>query len=686
MHEYNIQLGIFCESKKIKNFYIDTLSNIIGQEVNIQGFSLEEGFESPDFFIPVVLASHIHLLERAEIFFPNSTIIYGKKALDGYNLEKVILLPKGKKVLMVNNTLIAVEDTIKNLIDLGLDHLKYIPYFKREDVDLTGVDTAISPGLLYLCPEHIENKIDIGFRMFSVETFLDILLALNLNLKYLNIYVNRYNNLLMNTSRRLAEILAKSEIQRMEQETIISQVNEGIMAINEHGSTMLINPALKKMMAWPDDQVESSAAEFLRELRIRDQSFTMADQIDDRLIHYNGKDLVYSKTPYPGANTTHYILTIKDVSKLQRLEKKVRQELHVKGHVAKYNFSDIWGRTPKIIAAKDKAMMFAKNENTILIIGESGTGKELFAHAIHNNSLIKDGPFLAVNFAAIPETLVESELFGYEGGAFTGARKEGKAGMFELAHGGTIFLDEIGDAPLSIQARLLRVLQEKEIMRLGGMKVIPIDVRVIAATNRELRIYSQEGKFRLDLFYRLNVLSLETPPLRELKEDFSDYLNHYFAKKYNTKKIVSREVMAILLKYDWPGNMRELANVADYFYFASGDRPEIRPDDIPDYIRQEVLTLNQADMSDLAYKIQDREQAMQLYNILRILADHKMEKIGRNRMNAILSKKDLHYSEHTLKNGLTLLNSLGLIETGRTKQGSRITAKGEEYLSCQERR
>ena len=201
------------------------------------------------------------------------------------------------------------------------------------------------------------------------------------------------------------------------------------------------------------------------------------------------------------------------------MENIVRTNLMKRGHTSKYDFSNIIGKSKKITETKEIARKLARSNSTLLLIGESGTGKELFAHAIHKASNKQHGPFVAVNFAALPENLLESELFGYEEGAFTGARKGGHAGLFEQAHKGTIFLDEIGDASMKIQARLLRVLQEKEVLRIGGTKIIPIDVRIIAATNKNLEDLVSAGKFREDLFYRLKVLPIRIPPLRERKED-----------------------------------------------------------------------------------------------------------------------------------------------------------------------
>ncbi|MFD2444862.1 sigma-54 interaction domain-containing protein [Bacillus sp. CGMCC 1.16607] len=234
---------------------------------------------------------------------------------------------------------------------------------------------------------------------------------------------------------------------------------------------------------------------------------------------------------------------------------------------SKYSFHDLIGEGPSFQMAKKLAERISGSQSAVLLLGESGTGKELFAHAIHANSTRSSFPFVPINCASIPEHLLESELFGYEDGAFTGAKKGGKKGQFQIANYGTIFLDEVGDMPLSMQSKLLRVLQEKEIQRVGGQSSIPVDVRVIAATHRDLEKMVEEGKFRKDLYYRLNVIKIEIPPLRKRKEDIpliATNLLNKLEKKFFRKGIkLSEHVIERLQQHSWPGNIRELENVLE---------------------------------------------------------------------------------------------------------------------------
>lgn len=268
------------------------------------------------------------------------------------------------------------------------------------------------------------------------------------------------------------------------------------------------------------------------------------------------------------------IATFQDVTEITEMEERIRRKTHAKGLNAKYSISDIVGTSQGIQNAKDRAMKFSQVNSNVLIVGETGTGKEIFAQSIHNLSKRRNGPFVAINCAALPENLLESELFGYVEGAFTGARKGGKPGLFELAHNGSIFLDEISELALGLQGRLLRVLQEQEIMRLGHDQVIPINVRVIAASNKDLKTLVNKGEFREDLMYRIDVLRLPIPALRERREDISQLVDH-FIQKYSNKfdkfiDGITAEAKELLIRAEWQGNIRELENVCERLVVLSG--------------------------------------------------------------------------------------------------------------------
>ena len=268
---------------------------------------------------------------------------------------------------------------------------------------------------------------------------------------------------------------------------------------------------------------------------------------------------------------------------------------------AKYSLNDIVGDSAETKAGKEQVRRIARSSSNVLITGESGVGKELFAHSIHQESPRREAPFVRINCAAIPETLLESELFGFEEGSFTGAKKGGQPGKFEQAEGGTLFLDEIGDMPFAMQAKLLRVLQEREFERIGGKEMIRINVRIISATNADLESLVQKGGFRRDLFYRLNVLSLRIAPLRERREDIPNLIYHFLSAIYQESGLYatfSQECIDALACHHWPGNIRELRNVVEKIALEAEGRVA-KAEDIPNYIRRSSThSLSSAPPSD----------------------------------------------------------------------------------------
>lgn len=268
--------------------------------------------------------------------------------------------------------------------------------------------------------------------------------------------------------------------------------------------------------------------------------------------------------------------TLDSAKKLMReySEYEFYREEYRSRNSSQYSFDKIVGNSPRFAEVKKAGYKAAKTLFPVLLTGETGTGKEVFANAIHNNGERREKPMVSINCAAIPNELLESELFGYEEGAFTGAKKGGKKGKFELASGGTLFLDEIGDMPLGMQAKLLRVLQEKEIEKIGGYKPIPVDVRIIAATRKNLPQMIEAGEFREDLYYRLNVIHIELPPLRERREDIVELASYFLNRlnsDYKSGISLSPEVRDCFVNYDWPGNIRELDNVIKSAYAACED-------------------------------------------------------------------------------------------------------------------
>jgi transcriptional regulator with PAS, ATPase and Fis domain len=366
---------------------------------------------------------------------------------------------------------------------------------------------------------------------------------------------------------QIVENSRKTYYQAARLEAAFNAITDGVVITDENGDVVVSNPNAENILGKKSTVGEKFIDDAL-DSRYRASAETIKPQYDylreigDRMINASNIPVEWN------SDFVGMVNIFEDVTKIQRLEQRIRTQLHKKGLFAKYHFDDIITQSPSMESVIRIAKTFAETNLAILIEGESGTGKELFAQSIHNASRRSDGPFVAINCAAIPEHLLESELFGYEAGAFTGASKSGKVGYFELAHGGTILLDEIGEMPTMLQTRLLRVLQEKEVMRLGGSKYTPVDVRVISASNQSLLEMTERNDFREDLYYRLNVLNIKIPPLRNRRDDIEPLTRKYLAKNASVvDEELLNKILPAMKSYDWPGNIRELQNAAQRLNF-----------------------------------------------------------------------------------------------------------------------
>ncbi|AUA37625.1 sigma-54 interacting regulatory protein [Clostridioides difficile] len=379
--------------------------------------------------------------------------------------------------------------------------------------------------------------------------------------------------------KKLLDTLGEEKFNNEVLRNILDGIKDGVIAIDSNGSIILYNESAKNML-----KVERKCALNKYILDVFPKMEWMLDclhekeDVEDRKIRNINNLIVNTRTTLIKVdNSTYGVLgIIQDITKLQNLERKIRFDLNQKGLYARYTFDDFLFKDKLTREFIEEAKKIGKSDYTTLLYGESGSGKEIIAHSIHNISKRKDRPFVAINCATIAENLLESELFGYEEGAFTGARKGGKRGLFELAHGGTLFLDEINSLSFNIQTKLLRVIEERQIMRIGSDYIIPLDIRIIAATNESLTEKIVMGTFRADLFYRLSSLEINIPPLRDRREDiiplFNNFVNEVLKddglngiNSIDENFVLTKDEMDKLYNYSWPGNVRELKTIAQKY-------------------------------------------------------------------------------------------------------------------------
>ncbi|MCH8179215.1 MAG: propionate catabolism operon regulatory protein PrpR [Proteobacteria bacterium] len=380
------------------------------------------------------------------------------------------------------------------------------------------------------------------------------------------------------------EVARAGRIQQAKRErlnTLLAQLSDGVISVDQHERIETLNPAMAQWLgiepgAWLGRRLSAACPELSLQATLR-----LGQPEREKIERVRGRQLIVNRVPIVEQGVlTGAVLSAQDPISIQRVDRHLRTRAQSHAASGRYELAQFAGRSEASRRVQTLAQRCAHSAATVLLLGESGTGKELIAQGIHRASDRRDMPFVAVNCAALSETLLESELFGYEDGAFTGARRGGKVGLFEAAHKGTIFLDEVGEMPLALQSRLLRVLQEREVLRVGAVEPTPVQVRVIAATHRDLAEHVAQGRFRLDLYYRLNILRIEVPPLRERLEDLPDIAASLLDKVRDRLGGPARRTMggeaggtawpslwqALLAQaphHAWPGNVRELDNLIE---------------------------------------------------------------------------------------------------------------------------
>lgn len=459
---------------------------------------------------------------------------------------------RSRKIAVIGPPSLAVAaETINKIAGVPTEiYVQSGPFVPTENiVDLAvnnGCDTIVGGGTAYLAATR--KNIQVSFVKPDAETIWDAL------------------------DHAVKTVL----IQRIEREkqatlkTVMDHSPEGLMLIDGDGTVSIHNEFVDKRLSFPrPGENPLSFGGLLPKLAATyEKSLQTERGIGNELFSVGGATYSASFVPiaYKGKRKSTLFI-FQDVDNILEMEAQIRKKIHAKGMQAKYAFSDIVSRDPSMHAIIEMAKRYAAVDSNVLVEGETGTGKELFAQSIHKASSRKEQPFVAINCAALPEHLLESELFGYAAGSFTGASREGKKGLFELAHNGTLFLDEISEMPLSFQGKLLRALQEREIRRIGDDKIIPVDVRIIAATNKNLRSMAKGGLFREDLYFRLDILEIAIPPLRERSCDiiplFSLFLETYARKFGKPLPELPVECRRLLRSHPWRGNIRELKNIAE---------------------------------------------------------------------------------------------------------------------------
>lgn len=648
----------------------DMISSIFGDYLRCFGRSLKD---KPDMHPRVVLATESSY-HKASSFYPDSKILFVSRLTSNQNLDKLIMLPKGTQVLVVNEPRSAAIETIDNIKSMGITHLDFIPYWPGKDPYEENVDIVIYPGFHSYCPQGHKTYIDIGFRDIKLSVLAEIAHEYNIPAETLDNIQRDYSLRYVDAAYKINSYLTESKSSAALMTNILSISENIFIAISQEGLVQHFNMAAEKFFNLSSDYIIGKSYDLLFK---DDQELIALCAEDGNTRNYitviNNTRCVIDIKDTAQTSNIKKLISITPANSISKADEKIRSKMKDLGYSAKHRFSDILGESSAMKQSVALAKQYAYTNSSVLIAGESGTGKEMFAQAIHNMSDRSDFAFVGVNCAALPESLAESELFGYEEGAFTGAVKGGKPGKFELAHKGTLFLDEIGDAPLNLQTKLLRAIEEQEIVRVGSSKVVPVDVRIICASNRDLRKMVDEGSFRQDLYYRINVLPIRIPPLREHPEDIR-MISEAFFDSFGMNDLPLREyLIRRFAEHDWPGNVRELRSVVQLcctMHKIAEDSDHEYWDNILNqhlFFSKAKNTSNQIDLRlKVLQKIYEKSQLNKAFGRGALLKDPELIASG--------------LTEYHLKNYIRDFHANGLIHIGSTKQGMRITDRGIEEI------
>lgn len=678
------QVAVITRAKEIRNSMKDQIDMIFGELVETNIYSLEDKtidkLKKSDLY--VVSSSAYEYLD--EKFLKNKNLVIVDYTISKERKNFLKNFPKGTKAVFFNVSQKMCMEAIAMMYHLGVNNIEFIPAYPNME-NFPKNNLIITPAETKLLPKEAEGRdiIDIGHRILDANTIIEI--ALKLEFEHILYYkkIKEYLDTVATNDYSLNKILEKATQSESQLGILMGILDIAIIGVDKDNFICSCNEGAEKILNRKSiNLIGNSACDILSCVPFGEVRETK-QEIRSRLVTVNGEYVNLNITPVIKAeNYMGAFAVLQRFKEEEQKQHELRRQLLNKGHKAKYTFDDILGESGAIKKIKEIAKKMAKTNSAVLITGESGTGKELFAHAVHNYSDRKDYPFVAVNCAAIPENLLESELFGYEEGAFTGAKKGGKIGLFEFAHMGTLFLDEIEGMSPALQIKLLRVIQEKEIMKIGGGKVINIDVRIIAATNEELRKLVKENKFRKDLYYRINTLPIMIPPLREREDDVYLLLEKFKTEIGADFKFTPKAKEAFKM-YNWEGNIRELKNYVEFFNFMGEEyiNFEDMPFAVKEYYEENKKEISEKEESNILKETAGHRYKEYVFLLKKIKENQKAGlSSGRKILCSICEKNNISLTEQEIRGILKNLEKIDFIKVFKGRKGNIISEKGEEFL------
>ena len=670
----SLKIAVISAGKDVGLFYKKQLEYFFADAVELYTYSIEDGTayspKTEDIFLITTISfdSHNEVLR----YIPKDKhIVNGTITVRNSTIEKLKKLPSGTKALLVNSTKSMCEESIVLLHQKGINNISFSPYYpgckeKYEDIPL-----AITPGEAHFAPAGKEI-IDIGNRVLDTNTILEIISFTDCEYLLKTDRLINYFDEISENNTGVESLISKMELATQQFNILLRLSSEGIILVDKKNNIIMCNQKANDFLEKGRIDILYKPASSAFQNNIFEQA--AKDQITKTVLLLSPSGIKLKLKVIPIVKHGIYLSGIGIINRANPEDEIMTSAVNKilkKGHIARYTFDSIITKSKNVIKIKEVAKKMAKSNSAVLITGESGTGKELFAHSIHNYSSRRDKPFVAINCAALADNLLESELFGYEEGAFTGAKKGGKTGLFEIANNGTLFLDEIEGMSKNLQFKLLRVIQEKEIIKVGGDEMIPIDVRIIAASNENLGELVENKVFRQDLYYRLNTLPITIPPLRERIDDLY-LLIEDFKQEMDFNFIFTKASKHLIENYTWPGNIRELRNCIEYLGCLGETIIE------PEMFPQNMNSLNKNITKPSSY-----EEKNIFYETAFVIdeLEKKGKSCGRKSISEELKNKNIYISEAKIRKILENMKNDGLISSGEGRTGSKLTSFGRKKFN-----
>ena len=663
------KLSVIAKNYWSSDFLKTQLEELFGSLFQISCHSPDTNPIMPVYNADMILLHEPSVLDQMQPYIRcDCPVLLMRRTITADALERIKNIPEGATAVVVNLNDYMARETLVNIYQLGVKRINMTIWCPESD-EFPACDYIITPRVYDFLPESNTPKIILGSRILDADIIMDILSYFNVDIKVTDEIIKYHMLKAPNFFHGVNYLLENNRFLSVQWELLFNKINKGIAVVSQNNKISSMNHLFEQYLG-----IEPQLSYSLEEIALINpqlESILGSNELHNELVDIDGRKLVLNiDNMYNKSHCIGKVITLELYNQIQSVQQAVHRKMVGKENVGKYTFEDILGNDHTFIKNIDLCKRIANSSSPVLIYGESGTGKELLASAIHNYSCRASQPYVAVNCAGIPNELMESEFFGYQEGAFTGAKRGGSIGLFERANGGTLFLDEISEIPFNLQARLLRAIQEKEIRKVGANYVINIDVRIIAATNKDIYQMVEHNQFRRDLYYRLNVFPISLPPLRKRTEDIEMLCRHFLASE-DVSRRATKEFYIFARAYSWPGNIRELRNLIEFMCVTTDSDIGVR--NLPDYLK------NQKFYNKISYDEKISFCQLLMLKSIAVCADKGLGS-GRRSLCSYFSENYFDISEMETRKILDELEQEGLLIIHKGRTGCELTDSGHLYV------